>query len=355
MNILILGGTGFIGQHVARLLCETGHAVTVFHRGQTQAAFPAAVRFILGDRDKLQASAAALRGLAPEVVIDVNPYTEQEAISAVRVLENVARRYVALSSGDVYRRYGWFHNAGAAPPETHSLTEEAQLREELYPYRAYAPAPDHLMYNYEKILVERAVMGSSRLAGTVLRLPMVYGPGDRQHRLFPYLKRMDDGRPAILLDERQATWRCTRGHVENVAAAVARAATDERAAGQIYNVGEPDALSEAEWVALLGRVVGWGGRVVRLPPALLPQSAASLPADWGHHLNTNTSRLREQLGFTESVSREEGLRRTVSWERANPPAEVPPGQFDYAAEDAGLEALRAQSGGPDAGGASGRP
>jgi nucleoside-diphosphate-sugar epimerase len=35
--------------------------------------------------------------------------------------------------------------------------------------------------DYEKILVEREVMGHPRLPGTILRLPTVYGPGDSQH------------------------------------------------------------------------------------------------------------------------------------------------------------------------------
>ncbi|MFM9735660.1 NAD-dependent epimerase/dehydratase family protein, partial [Streptomyces niveiscabiei] len=83
--------------------------------------------------------------------------------------------------------------------------------------------------------------------GTVLRLPMVYGPGDRQHRLWSYLKRMDDRRPAILMGATQARWRTTRGYVENVAAAIALAVTDDRAAGRIYNVAELDAPEEAEW------------------------------------------------------------------------------------------------------------
>lgn len=71
---------------------------------------------------------------------------------------------------------------------------------------------------YDKILVERAVMGDADPVGTILRLPMVYGPGDPQHRLFQYLKRMDDRRPAILMDEGAAGWRWSRGYVENVAA-----------------------------------------------------------------------------------------------------------------------------------------
>src|SRR5262249_33278795 len=124
----------------------------------------------------------------------------------------------------------------AVPPDPCPLAEDALLRENLYPYRAHAPGPADPMFDYEKILVERVVLSDPGLPGTVLRLPMVYGPGDPQHRLFPYLKRMDDRRPAILLTEGQAGWRWTRGYVENIAAAVAHAAAADRAAGCITSV-----------------------------------------------------------------------------------------------------------------------
>src|SRR5262245_14026287 len=94
MKILVLGGTGFIGRHVTQQLYGPGHDVTVFHRGRTQANLPAAVRFILGDRGQLQASVAALQRLAPDVVIDINPYTAQEAEDATRTFRDVAGRLV---------------------------------------------------------------------------------------------------------------------------------------------------------------------------------------------------------------------------------------------------------------------
>ena len=52
---------------------------------------------------------------------------------------------------------------------------------------------------------------------------MIYGPGDRLHRMYPMLKRMDDHRRAIPMQENWANWRTPRGYVENVAAAVALA------------------------------------------------------------------------------------------------------------------------------------
>jgi nucleoside-diphosphate-sugar epimerase len=221
------------------------------------------------------------------------------------------------------------------PPDPVPLAEDASLRDHLYPYRGKV---DHL-HDYDKILVERIVMGDPDLRGTVLRLPMVYGPRDYQHRLFPYLKRMDDGRPAIVLDENRARMRVTRGYVGDVAVASALAATDARASGRIYNVGEADPSSEAGWVRAIGEAAGWTGEILVVPHDQLPDTLR-----WGgdarQDLVVDTTRIRAELGYRESVPRTEALRATVVWERANPPTEVPPKMFDYAGEDAALASLR---------------
>jgi nucleoside-diphosphate-sugar epimerase len=216
------------------------------------------------------------------------------------------------------------------------MDELAPLRERLFPYRGDTPRdegdPARHLDDYDKILVEREVLGDSQLAGTVLRLPVVYGPGDYQHRLHPYLKRMDDGRSAILLERRAAAWRLSRGYVENVAEAVVLAAAHPAAAGRVYNVCEPRARTEAEWVAAIAETAGWLGRIVIAHRDELP---ASLAGDAGtdHHLECDTTRLRGELGYREVISPEAGLRRTLDWERLHPPAKFDERSFDYDAED----------------------
>ena len=79
-------------------------------------------------------------------------------------------------------------------------------------------------------------MSASNISATIIRLPMVYGAGDYIHRLYPYIKRMDDQRPAIVLEEKLAHWQGCYGYVENVARAIALAVNDQRATGSIYNV-----------------------------------------------------------------------------------------------------------------------
>jgi nucleoside-diphosphate-sugar epimerase len=343
VRILIIGGTRFIGPRVVSRLAHMGHEVTLFHRGRTMLDASFAVDEILGDRCHLPDFADALGRPTLDVVLDMIPITEPQARLVMQTFRGLARRVVAISSQDVYREYGLLmgtergDEAPAPPRRAKPLTEDAPLRRTLYPHRDQAQGPDDPMYNYEKILVERVVMGDPELPGTILRLPMVYGPGDPQHRLFEHLKRMDDGRPAILMDARSAAWRWTRGYVEDVAAAIALAVTQECAAGRIYNAGERDALPMAEWVETIGRAAGWGGRVVIVPRDALPAAMAPA-ADMRHHLIADTGRLRSELGFVESEPRADALARTIAWEREHPPGRVDPSQFDYAAEDAALAA-----------------
>ena len=335
MRVLVVGGTGFIGSFVVRRLVDGGHGVTVFHRGQKEADLPEGVERVWGDRRRLEECANELRRLAPDVVLDMVPMNERDARGLIGALRGAVGRVVAISSADVYRAFDITRGLHPRPPDPVPLTENSPLRERLYPYEI----PD--AEEYEKILVERAVMGDPHMPGTVLRLPMVYGPGDDAHRFFSYLKRMDDGRPAVLLDEGRARWRWTRGYVEDVAAAVALAVADRRASGRVYNVGEADAPTEAEWVEGIGRAAGWAGRVLALPRGSLPpyQATEYEGANFGQHWEVDTGRIRRELGHEESVPRDEALRRTVAWERENPPQGIDPAEFDYAAEDDALAKL----------------
>jgi nucleoside-diphosphate-sugar epimerase len=342
MRVLVIGGTGFIGPSVVRSLSEQGHDVTLFHRGKTRADLPEGVRHVFGERADLPAYREEFAHAEPEVALDMRPLTEAEAHAAVEALRGIARRLVAISSQDVYRAYGRLIGTEPGPPDAISLTEDSPLREKLYPYRGETPRseddPRRWTDDYDKILVERIVLGEPNLAGTVLRLPMVYGPRDGQHRLFEYLKRMDDSRPAILLDEGTAGWRSNHGYVDNVADAIALAVTDDHAAGRVYNVGEDESLPQSEWIQCIAEQAGWQGSIVTLPLDRLPAHLKP-NIDTAHDLAVDTSRLRAELGYQEAISRPEALRRTIAWERANPPEQVDPARFDYDAEDAVLREI----------------
>lgn len=342
MRILIIGGTRFMGPYIVKNLHAAGHEVSIFHRGQASIELSGGVGEILGDRDQLAQHADALRKLAPEVVLDMVVWHEEHARDLMETFAGVARRVVVVSSQDVYRAFGRVNGHESGEVDLSPITEGSPLRENLYPHRGATPRaeddPERWRDEYDKIPAERVVMSHPALPGTVLRLPAVYGPGDSQHRMFMYLKRMLDGRPAILLEEGVAAWRWTHGYVENVVDAIVLAVTDERVAGRIYNVGEPFALSMAERVEQIARAADWHGRIVTVPAEHMPESMR-----WGvnaaQHVIADSSRMRQELGYNERIDLQEAFRRTIAWERNNPPAKIDPSMFDYAAEDKVLAEL----------------
>lgn len=335
MRVLVLGGTHFIGPQAVRWLVQSGHEVAVFHRGQTETSLSQVVLHLHGDRNRLADFSNDFRNFAPEVVLDMLPCTEQEGLTLVGVFKGLARRVVAISSGDVYRAYDRFRRADPGSPDPTPLTETSPLRDRLFPYRDKAHGPDDFLFQYEKILMERAVMSEPTLPATVLRLPMVYGQGDYHHRLFEHLKRMDDQRQVILLSKGVAAWRGMRGYVEDIGKAIALCVINHRAAGRIYHIADSENLTEAAWVRRIAGAAGWHGEVVTLSEERMPQHLKhehDTAQDW----SVDSTRIRTELGYTEPTAPEEAMRRAVAWQRAHPPQDFDRSKFDYAAEDRAL-------------------
>ena len=83
MNVLLIGGTGFIGLPVARRLLRQGHRLAVFHRGRTSADLPEAVSRFYGDRNREADVRAVCLDVRPDAVLDVVPCTARPGATDV--------------------------------------------------------------------------------------------------------------------------------------------------------------------------------------------------------------------------------------------------------------------------------
>ncbi|WP_440974486.1 NAD-dependent epimerase/dehydratase family protein [Pseudomonas koreensis] len=343
MRILIIGGTGFIGREVCRTLAD--HDLWVLHRGQTNADL-AGVRHIQGDRQALGAQRHLLSSIRADVVLDMTSINGGDAKDVIDCLAGLVGRAVVVSSGSVYRSFGILAGVESAEVIATPSREDSPLRQRLFPYRhrllRAEDDPWRWFDHYEKILVERAYLQQQTLPATIIRLPMVYGPGDPDSRLSFYLRRMLDQRESIVLHQSGAAWRNSRAFVSNVAQAIATLVLHE-SPGSVYNVAEPGDWSEADWIRALGREVGWTGTVRTLADGVdwrARPSISELPehSNFAQHLRLDSSCIRDELGYAERVTPEEALRLTVQDLLSRPmPA------ADYRLDDALLQEL--ESGG----------
>jgi nucleoside-diphosphate-sugar epimerase len=344
MRILLIGGNGFIGSPLLTELRRFGHQLAILHRRAGADSVGAEVVRILGDRNRLSDYRNELHRFSPDVIIDLILSSGEQARQLMDISHELTRRVVAISSMDVYRAWGVLHGAESGSLEPLPLTEDSPLRtfRRLYPpetvkmlQNVFAWLDEH----YDKIAVEEAIMDDPAIPGTVLRLPMVYGPGDPLHRFFPLLKRFADGRSFILLADDLAAWRGPRGYVENVAHAIALAATSDQATGRIYNVCEEPTLSELAWQTKIGHQLKWPGKFLVLPRERTPRHLLQ-PGNAAQHVVASSERIRTELGYKEPIGIEEAIQRTAAWEQQNPPSTINPQQFDYDAEDTAFAMAR---------------
>ncbi len=287
MDILIIGGTRFIGAHVVRQLAERGQAVTVYHRGQHEPAMPASVRHVHSPEAAMPTRSFPPELLTPQpdVVIHMIAMGKADAQAAMNFFRGNTGRVIWISSGDVYRAYGRFIGIEPGPIERGLLTEESPLRGVFYPYRDPAKPADDFVNIYEKILVEQVAFSDRQLPGTVLRLPKVYGPGENGDLATVYGFR------------NHPQWRWTHGFVANVAAAIVLAAHHPAAANRIYNVGEEHTPTIAE-------------RMANLPPSNVPTNTDT-KFNFEQDIAYETTRIREELGYHETISERLAMQRLL--------------------------------------------
>jgi 2'-hydroxyisoflavone reductase len=173
MNILILGGTGFIGPHLVTYAMERGHKITLFNRGRTNThLFPEAEKLV-GDRND---NLSTLEGGRWDAVIDNSGYTPQQVGMSVDLLKDACDQYLFTSTRSVYTDFTQDVMDEDAPVGPKDIPESE--------WDGYGP---------NKVLAEREVQKGFGARTLITRPPVIVGPGDRSDRFTYWVDRIDDG------------------------------------------------------------------------------------------------------------------------------------------------------------------
>src|SRR5689334_15361245 len=114
MRLLILGGTRFLGRHLAAEALARGYSVSLFHRGQSNADLFPEAEHLIGDRD---GGLDALSGHEWDAVVDTSAYVPRIARASAEKLAGAVGHYTFISTISVYPGF----------PETPNIDESSPV------------------------------------------------------------------------------------------------------------------------------------------------------------------------------------------------------------------------------------
>lgn len=312
MRALVIGGGGAIGQAVVRALAARGDEVLWTSR-QAVPSPGLAEGHVQADRAQPDEIARIVRRQRTDTVVDMIAYTPADTLPLLATLDGLIGRHVMVSSGDVYRNYGLLHRLEAGAPDPGPLDEDAPLRATRFPYRGEQPRaiadPARWMDDYDKIPVEAAVRDLA-VDWTILRLPMVYGAGDKQRRFRWMVGPMLSGAPLLEAPRPWLAWTTTYGFLGNVGAAVAHAAGHPDAARKVFNVADEPAMDHLAWIERFRSATGWQGEV-RATEGDTPFARAIAGMDLSTPFDVSANRLFAELDFIPPMDAATAARLTV--------------------------------------------
>jgi len=306
MKVLVTGGAGFIGSHVADAYVAEGYEVVVVDNlstGRRENLNPAASLYQVDIRDEKalaevfekekpdyvshQAARAQVRESMDHPVL----YAEVNIIGSLNILQ-LCRQYKVKKI--VYASTG-----GAVYGEPEYLpADEGHPVNPLDPYGASKHHVEHYLYLYKV---------NWGLSYTILRYPNVYGP-----RQDPYGEAgvvaiftgqmLSGGQPII-----NGAGEQERDFVYVGDIAQANLLAIGRGDGEIFNIGTGVGTSINTVFRLLKEATGYSGEEIH----------ASAKAGEVFKIYLDARKARNELGWTERVTLEEGLSRTVEYFRSN--------------------------------------
>ena len=314
MRVLVTGGAGFIGSHVADALIARGHEVTVLDdlSGGFRVNVPSAADFVQGSIVDDQLVDGLFRASRFDYVYHLAAYAAEglsHFIKRFNYTNNVIGSVTLLNAAINHGTRGFVFASSIA---VYGRSPELPMTEDT------PPRPED-SYGIAKLAVEQELRATKDLFGLdylIFRPHNVYGPrqniADRYRNVVGiFMNQILQDKPMTIFGD--GTQTRAFSYIDDVAPVMAAAVGSERAWNQVFNIGadQPTTLNDlAERVAA---AMGVPSRVVHLEPR------HEVP-----HAHSDHTRLAAVFGAGRATPLDEGLGRMAAWVKQHGARTTPP-------------------------------
>jgi len=317
---VLTGARGFVGGHLRQALLARGHSVRSLTRG------PATTPDFISVADYREAAPVRNAFAGADVVVHL-------AARAHVMLERAFDPLVLYREANVALTRLMLDAAVAANVRHFIFASSIKVMGECNdtPWTEQDSPHPQDPYALSKLEAEELVLATAArhdMRATVLRLPMLYGPGNKGNMLRLY-RLIDRGLPLPL---GAIVNRRSLAYVGNVVGAIEVLLHQTLAGQEIFFVSDQHDLSTPELLRLIGRSLGRTVHLIPVAPALL--RGAGLATDWAFRsrrltpalerltlsLRVDASKLSRTTGFVPPYTPEIGLTETGRWFRSLPAA-----------------------------------
>jgi len=236
MNILIIGGSKFIGWRFVELLGKTGHSVTVVNRGNHQRTYPDNVKQRTADRNDYDQMVTAMGNVTYDTVFDMCGYIESDMQHTVKLFGSRTKKYVFISTAATYLE-----------PLVLPIIEDHQQGAHGI-WGAYGSG---------KLACERVLLTAQKASGfpmVIVRPSYVYGVGNTHDRETFLFDRITKRRTILIPGDGQAVIQL--GEVSDLCQALLRIAEAANGIGECYNVSGNELVTLESLIALVAKIMG---------------------------------------------------------------------------------------------------